>query len=1384
MNATNTRQINQMKRTCVGFIIALAAMIAQLTFAAPPPVDNATGATEGRSVPSILSLAPINLGTTSNFAILSGAAITTTGGGMVTGDVGASPISGSAIGIPAAQVNGTIYSVDASGPAGSVEDPGRLTTAKSDLKTAYNEARDRTPVPSGSFENPNGGNLGGANLVPGLYKFTSTALITGGDVTLTGGPNDVWIFQLAYDLQVGSGIKVILAGGAQARNIFWQVGSSAVLGTYSEFKGTILADQSITMDTGSILEGRALAFEAGITFNGTSIQLPQLNTPPVAVDDTYSVNQDTNLVVALPGVLANDTDAQGDPLTATIVSTVSNGTMSLNADGSFTYTPALGFTGDDSFTYTANDGELNSNVATVTITVLDVNTAPVAVADTYAVDQDTTLVVAAPSVLVNDFDAQGDPLTAILVSTVSNGTLSLDADGSFTYTPTVGYIGQDSFTYKANDGQLDSNVVAVTIAVGGVNTAPVAVADAYNMDQDTTLVVAVPGVLVNDTDAQGDPLTAILVSTVSNGSLSLDADGSFTYTPTVGYIGQDSFTYKANDGQLDSNVVAVTIAVGGVNTAPVAVADTYTMNQDTTLVVAIPGVLVNDTDAQGDPLTAIIVSPVSNGSLSLNPDGSFTYTPTVGFTGQDSFSYKANDGELDSNVTTVTIDVLDDAWPIHDLIVESNPDGVRIESPTCQSGTTNYTKTVAHGANVILEAPEFIGEGASRMRFVRWTGIVTSTNRIIGFQVNADGTVKAWYESSPIRTLTIESNPVGVRIESPTCQSGTTNYTKTVAHGANVILEAPEFIGEGASRMHFVRWTGIVTSTNRIIGFQVNADGTVKAWYESSPIHILTIESNPVGVRIESPTCQSGTTNYTKTVAHGANVILEAPEFIGEGASRMHFVRWTGIVTSTNRIIGFQVNADGTVKAWYESSPIHILTIESDPVGVRIESPTCQSGTTNYTKTVAHGANVILEAPEFIGEGQARLLFERWSGYVTSTNRIISFQVNADVAVKAHYVAAPTSPLLVYSLQERGYKYNGDRTTISRRGALVMDVASGNAALLFVAADGTVTLENWDQEPGSWYTIDAPARAYWMLTNGATTDTSRDSRHHYAEVIGTLLPTPVAIGGDRSISLATSLQGIRRAGTSGTAGTLEQTTIDARLMQSLTVDLNNQGLSHAEGVAEMALQLHVDLSTVAPSQTTASLPGEAAAVAPFGATSVIAYRLNHQRMMVGDGQLDSFSSDGFLLIDPLTSRMQAIIAWRTANNTWHYTVETWCDSFTFSSTVHSGNQAFAVFGARQAPDKDDLAAAAGHFQYRLINGVVKQVKLNGEQVSLPLQLNGAAWQHLGNHGDHGTYGRQTFTANASSDTVRFATEKLSMDQAISWLITNRLPAGAMETATR
>ena len=212
--------------------------------------------------------APVNLGSAGNFAVLAGTSITSTNGGTINGDVGVWPGTGYVVGDPPVIVTGTVH----------LGDP-FAARAQGDLTTAFNDAAGRTlNVISASQE------LGGLTLAPGLYKSASGAFdITGVDLTLNayGDPNAVWIFQMASTLTVLSDRQVILTGGAQARNIFWQVGSSATLGTNSVFKGNILAYTAISLLTGARLDGSALARNAEVTLDAiTGTKQPLYSDQP------------------------------------------------------------------------------------------------------------------------------------------------------------------------------------------------------------------------------------------------------------------------------------------------------------------------------------------------------------------------------------------------------------------------------------------------------------------------------------------------------------------------------------------------------------------------------------------------------------------------------------------------------------------------------------------------------------------------------------------------------------------------------------------------------------------------------------------------------------------------------------------------------------------------------------------------------------------------------------------------------------------------------------------------------------------------------------------------------------------------------------------------
>jgi len=429
-----------------------------------------------------------------------------------------------------------------------------------------------------------------------------------------------------------------------------------------------------------VTPGGAINYRPDVNFNGSdsftyadfdgsvesdivtvTITVNPENDLPAAADDSYSVGEDGILnVTAANGLLANDFDQDGDTLIAVLQSSVSNGVLQISLDGSLSYTPNADFNGLDSFTYVANDGAGDSNVATVLIRVNAVNDAPLAGNDVYSVAEDTLLSVpAASGVLANDIDFDGDQLLVILQSTVSNGALQMNLDGQFSYMPNPGFNGQDSFTYLANDGSANSAVVTVTINVNPVNDAPLAGADAYTIAEDGVLNVgAAAGVLGNDLDFDGDLLIALLKTPTVNGALHLNLDGSFIYQPDPSFNGTDSFSYAAGDGALESGVVSATISISPENDPPLGVSDSYSLPQDGSLnVTAANGVLANDSDIDGNRLLALIETYPANGALGLNLDGSFGYTPAAGFSGADSFTYRANDGSVSSSPVVVNITV-------------------------------------------------------------------------------------------------------------------------------------------------------------------------------------------------------------------------------------------------------------------------------------------------------------------------------------------------------------------------------------------------------------------------------------------------------------------------------------------------------------------------------------------------------------------------------------------------------------------------------------------------------------------------------------------------------------------------------------------------------
>lgn len=436
------------------------------------------------------------------------------------------------------------------------------------------------------------------------------------------------------------------------------------------------------------------------------IQLPVTNTAPTGVADDYTTAEDTPKAVAAPGVLGNDTDPQGDALTAEKVTDPAHGTVALAADGSFTYTPAADYSGPDSFTYKAKDGAgLLSAATTVTLTVTPVNDAPVALDDSASTDEELAVDV---EVLDNDSDPEGSSLSVTGASDGAHGTTTYDGD-SVTYTPDADWFGTDSFTYSVSDGAGGTDSATVSVTVSNVNDAPVAQDDGHTTAEDTPLTVpASGGLLANDGDVDGDSLTAALVTDAAHGEVALAADGSFVYTPDADYFGADSFTYRANDGAVDSGVATVALTVTPVNDAPVADDETLTVAEDSSGSV---DVLVGDSDVEGDALSVSSVTDGDHGTVVDNGDGTVTYTPDADYAGFDSFTYTvcddhattpASSAGCDTATVTVTVTAVNDA-----PVVTAGPAASTVEgTPVSISATftdvdgaegETYTASIAWG---------------------------------------------------------------------------------------------------------------------------------------------------------------------------------------------------------------------------------------------------------------------------------------------------------------------------------------------------------------------------------------------------------------------------------------------------------------------------------------------------------------------------------------------------------------------------------------------------------------------------------------------------------------------------------------------------------------
>ncbi|SFJ17310.1 CshA-type fibril repeat-containing protein [Phyllobacterium sp. CL33Tsu] len=478
--------------------------------------------------------------------------------------------------------------------------------------------------------------------------------------------------------------------------------------------------------------------------NTFAFNITAVNDLPVATDDTVTTPEDTTLT---GNVLANDTDVDGDTLTITSFSALNVtaipgqtgtipgvGQITMNADGSYTFVPVANFTGPvPVITYTISDGHGGTDTATLNITVISVNDPPVDGNETNTVIEDTTLTVAdggSGDLLNNSSDLDGDPLTitdytipgvnggnpiaagtATLIPNV--GTITINANGSYSFVPVANYDGPiPVISYTVSDGT-DTDTSTLTLTMTPVNDAPIAVDDAATTPENT----AVSGnVLGNDTDVD-DPTLTVTFFTINGttygagtaapipgvGTMQINTDGSYTFTPAPNYDGPvPPVTYTVSDGELTDTAI-LTITITPENQPPVAGDDTGTTLEDTTLSVpASSGLLTNDTDVDGDPLTITEFTVAGDptvysagdtatiagvGNLTINADGSYTFVPAPNYNGPVPVAtYTVSDDSGATDQATLTLDVT----PVNDPPVTIDDTGTTPEdTPLSGSVLTN-----------------------------------------------------------------------------------------------------------------------------------------------------------------------------------------------------------------------------------------------------------------------------------------------------------------------------------------------------------------------------------------------------------------------------------------------------------------------------------------------------------------------------------------------------------------------------------------------------------------------------------------------------------------------------------------------------------------------
>ena len=570
----------------------------------------------------------------------------------------------------------------------------------------------------------------------------------------------------------------------------------------------------------------------GIDSVNVLIDITCVNDDPVAVDDTASGTEDTDVVIDAADLAADDTDTEGDTLTVTDVGNATGGSVSLDA-GTITFTPDADLCGDGAagFDYTVEDGNGGSDTGHVTIDLTCTQDGPDADDDTVMVDENSGANNVTAAILANDSDVDGDTLVVDGVSNPSGGTVNLTA-GVVTFTPAANVCGtgEGSFDYSISDGNGGSDSAHVTVDINCVaNTAPVAVDDLATGIEDTNLVIDGDDLVDNDTDVDADVLSVTAVTNPTGGTVDLTA-GTVTFTPTANLCGPSvaGFDYTVGDGNGGSDTGHVTIWLTCVNDAPVGVDDVATVAQGSGPVDY--NVVSNDTDVEGDTLSATLASLGTPGAGTVSiVGGKVRFAPAASFNGAAVITYTVSDGDLTDTATltvTVTPDTLAPAVSAPVIafakgrVDQTAPVRISWMATDTGSGLASYEVQVSIGGAAFN--PVYTGLGTAVKRYYPFKQDLVWRVRA----TDNEGNTSAWAVSATRKIVAYQNSSRVVQYKGTwrnvreSLASGDGYATTKAVHGKNKL----EFTGRSVM---------YVSTKSKISGFvKVKVDGKLVGTYK------------------------------------------------------------------------------------------------------------------------------------------------------------------------------------------------------------------------------------------------------------------------------------------------------------------------------------------------------------------------------------------------------------------------------------------------------------------------------------------------------------------------------------------------------------------------